>query len=307
MQFDAILERNRSFAAGRGRKPFPAPVPREVAFVACIDPRLDGVLQPALGLAEGEGVLIRAPGALVAPGSGLLRSIGVTAYLFAVEEVIVVGHASCRMAAFDTTAFIDTFRRRGVPREAFGSEDIRAWAGAVPDVRRGVLASVATIAAAPFLPKDLRVGGMLLDEETGALEVVARPGEVVRVEASLHEGAEVASPPAEHADADSPLPSTATGSTDSLHDAARSIVRSLAAVGAWREDLRRLRTDLARQRDPRARMTLLETFVGRAAAQSRDVAEVLGRLKREGAGVGKGSSRGGLLENLRRVLEEEGP
>ena len=78
-----------------------------------------------------------------------------------------MGHAACRMAAFDTAAFIEEFRRRGVPREAFGDENLRTWAGAIPSPRQGVLQSVATVREAPFVPKDVRVAGAVLDETTG--------------------------------------------------------------------------------------------------------------------------------------------
>jgi hypothetical protein len=83
------------------------------------------------------------------------------------------------MAAFDTGAFIEEFRRRGVPREAFGDEDLRAWAGAIASPRQGVLVSVAAVREAPFVPRDVRVGGVVLDEVSGELEVVVRPDQAI--------------------------------------------------------------------------------------------------------------------------------
>jgi hypothetical protein len=55
---------------------------------------------------------------------------------------------------FEANAFIDAFRRRGLSREAFGTQDLRVWAGAIASPRAGVLESVAAIHAASFLPKD---------------------------------------------------------------------------------------------------------------------------------------------------------
>jgi carbonic anhydrase len=175
---DQILERNQAFVRGRAPSPLPPPERMRLAVVACYDPRLDPLLLPSLGLAPGEAFLLRTAGALVQPGSASLRSLGLAVFMFGVTEVLVVGHAACRMAAFDSAAFIDSFRGRGVPREAFGNDDLRTWAGAIPSPRQGVLLSASNIQTAQFLPRDVTVAGVVLDEATGALEVVLRPGEI---------------------------------------------------------------------------------------------------------------------------------
>jgi len=179
MRFATILERNRRFVQGRARTPLPPSAPLPLIVVACHDPRLDPLLRPALGLADDEALILRAPAAGVAPESSTLRNLCVAVHMFDAEEVLVLGHTSCRMADFDTSAFIEAFRKRGVPREAFGSEDIRTWVGAIPDPRRGVLSSIAAITASPCLPRGLPVGGLVLDDETGGLEVVLKPGEAM--------------------------------------------------------------------------------------------------------------------------------
>jgi carbonic anhydrase len=103
--------------------------------------------------------------------------LALAVYMFGVGEVLVVGHTSCRMAAFSASSFIDAFRARGTPREAFGPADLRDWAGAIPDPRGGVRAAVATLRAAPCLPRDLIVAGLVLDDASGVLEVVVPPAE----------------------------------------------------------------------------------------------------------------------------------
>jgi carbonic anhydrase len=177
MLLDAILERNRAYLDGRERRAWP-PNPRvQLAVVACYDPRLDEMIPEAIGIQPGEAFVFRTAGAFLREGSASLRSLAMAIYFFDVNHVLVMGHRSCRMANFDTPGFIDAFRKRGVAREAFGSEDLRAWAGAIADPRRGVETTVANLRAAPFLPKDLSIAGVVLDDETGELEVVVRPGE----------------------------------------------------------------------------------------------------------------------------------
>ncbi len=194
MLLERILERNRAWVRERGAQPLPAVEPRELAVVACYDPSLDDLLLPALGLAPGEAFLFRSAGALVQAEGATRRSLALAVYMFGVEEIGVVGHSSCRMANFDAVAFIEAFRRRGVSREAFGPDDLRAWAGAMPSPRRGVELSVASILAAPFLPRDLTVWGAVLDDGNGLLEVVVPPGQAPALEAAP--AMEISAPPA---------------------------------------------------------------------------------------------------------------
>jgi carbonic anhydrase len=201
---DQILERNRAFVAGRQARPLPPPERMRLAVVACYDPRLDPLLLPALGLSPGDAFLLRTAGALVQPGSGSLRSLGLAVFMFGVTEVLIVGHAACRMAAFDSAWFIDAFRGRGVPREAFGPDDLRTWAGAIPSPRQGVLLSAANVAAAPFLPRDVSVAGAVLDEATGALQPVLSPGEIPAATAGVAPAPEA--PPAPEAAREAPRP-----------------------------------------------------------------------------------------------------
>jgi carbonic anhydrase len=172
-----ILERNRAFTLHRQPEPLPPAAAMALAVVTCFDPRLDPLLRPALGLAEDEGFFVRTAGALLTPGDRTMRALAVAVYLFEVRQVLVLGHSSCRMAAFDSGSFIDAFRRRGTPREAFGDDDLRSWAGAIASPHQGVLASAAAITEAAYLPRDLLVAGALLDDTTGEIRLVLGPEE----------------------------------------------------------------------------------------------------------------------------------
>ena len=318
MRLDEILERNRAFVRGRTAAPLQPPEDVPLAVLACYDPRLDGILGPALGLETGRAIVLRSAGAAVPPGGDPLRSLGLAVYLFGVTRCLVVGHTSCRMAAFESAAFIDAFRRRGVRREAFGAEDLRAWAGAIPDPRRGVIASVANLKAATILPRDLEVTGLLLDDASGALEVVAAtdsrglaeptmfaeaarqapepvPAALKPVPASATQ--KPGSPPASHAPAARP---------DPVPEAAHSLGRLLSAA-RWRDDLTRLRADLDRQRDPFYQVAMVESFIRKAAADSRAVGEAFDRLKREAFPAGRRPGPHEVVDLFRRASREVEP
>ena len=194
MFLDEVLQRNRQFVAGRAPAPLGPPETIRLAVLACYDPRLDPLIRPALGLAPGEGFLLRTAGARLTAEGDPLRSFALAVYLFGVTETLVLGHTSCRMAAFDTAQFIEAFRRRGVQRATFGDRDLREWAGTIASPRRGVEDAVAVLAAAPNLPADLSIAGLVLDDATGALEVIVRPEEAARRRQSAASSAPSASP-----------------------------------------------------------------------------------------------------------------
>jgi carbonic anhydrase len=321
MAFDEILERNLAFVAGREPVPLPPPERLGLAVVACYDPRLDPLLLPALGLKPGEAFLLRTAGALVQPGSASLRSLGLAVFMFGVTEVLIVGHAACRMASFQSSSFIEAFRGRGVPREAFGHEDLRTWAGAIPSPRQGVLLSAANIRAAPFLPRDVSVAGVVLDEPTGALEVVLRPGELpgagtappemaallgANPEAELE--AAFAGPPPEEpappAAAPPARPGPVPAAADPLAQSVDAFVATLRARAHWRDALRRLRVELDKPGSPLAKVRMLESFARQAGGEAQDVVEAFERVKRQATGAGRTIEAREAAELLRQLTRK---
>lgn len=304
MLLDDLLQRNRAFVQGRAPKPLPAAESVSLAIVACFDPRLDALLRPALGLRDGEGFMLRTAGAVLAPGSHTLRSLAVAVYLFGVQQVLIVGHSSCKMASFPTGQLIDGFRRRGVSREAFGDDDLRAWAGAIATPRAGVLGTASAIAGAAFLPRDLKVAGAVLDDTSGALEMVLRPGDSLpaRIRGGVEPpppgnnavAKEPEAPPATpRAEAEAPaagVPPIPTGPqipADALHPALGPLhlaVERLAAGGKI-GDLRRLQKAVETEVYPTHKLALLKRFVQRAAAESPEVREAFGLLERQMKGA----------------------
>jgi len=334
MQLDEILERNQEFVRGRTPRPLPPAAAVPLAVVGCYDPRLDDLLRPALGVGPGEAILLRAAGARLAPGGDPLRSLGLAAFLFGIAEIVVVGHTSCRMAMFDVNAFIEAFRRRGLTRDAFGPEDLRAWAGAIASPRAGVLESVAAIHSAPFMPKDIAVSGLILNDETGALEVVVRPGEVVVAATpapAMPEGpvssaapavepaavaparrdaapaAPAPSAPARAAEPDAPLAPRFDDRQINSPEV-RELLGSLGEMlqhiqwkGRWQGEVQTLRQELSRTANPFKRLQLLEDFYRRAAVESREVAAAYQELRRRAAGV-KAAATPQTLSDILRVL-----
>ncbi len=285
MQLDEILARNRDFVHDRKARPLPAADKVDLAVVACYDPRLDELLLPALGLGPGRAIVVRTAGALVQPNGAALRTLALATFMFGVTGVIVVGHTSCRMATFDALAFIDAFRRRNVPREAFGAEDLRAWAGAIADPKRGVQQSVANILAASVLPKDLQVAGLVLNDAAGSLEVVSRPGEIPAAAATAAAGPAPEPAPSGGGPEIAPTPAPTTAAPQAPQDplvaALSTFLQTLESKAGLGRELERLRAEMERHPNPLVKFSLLEEFVRRAAADSQEVAGAYARLRSE--------------------------
>lgn len=301
MLLDGILEHNRGFVRGRTVSPLPPPETLRLAVVACYDPRLDAILPAALGISPQKTFFLRAAGTVVRAEGDPLRSLALAVYMFGVNEILVVGHTSCRMAAFENTSFIEAFRARGVRREAFGPTDLREWAGAIPDPRRGVQASVAAIASAPFLPGDLTLAGLVLDDASGALEVVVQPG--ARIASSPMPSTEPepahATPPPLAAPAPAPAPAELPPAMQHEADAVRAFISSLES-SAWRDELQRMREELEASRSPVARLILVEKFLKRSAGNAREVAAAFERLKTETGAAGRASEVERVIDLFRR-------
>jgi carbonic anhydrase len=166
-----IGEANKSFLAGSPRfldadgDPF--------VVVACIDPRLTGFLEPALGLPRNRAAVIRTAGNQLSERTlDALRSIAVALYVKHAREIVIVGHTDCSMAAFSATEVSDSFRKAGIPRSAFGNEDLRAWFGAYASIRDNLTGSIGYLRKSGLVPPDIRIHGVILDTNQGSIEVV---------------------------------------------------------------------------------------------------------------------------------------
>jgi len=148
--------------------------------VACIDPRLTGFLEPALGLPRNRATVIRTAGnQLSARTLDALRSIAVALYVKKAREIVIVGHTDCGMAGFSVAEVTDNFRNAGIARSAFGDEDLRTWFGAFASVRDNVLGSIEYLRKSGLISRDVKTHGLILDTSQGTIEVVV-DGDLIR-------------------------------------------------------------------------------------------------------------------------------
>ncbi len=176
---EEIKEANRSFLAG---SPLQLAEGDRFVVLTCIDPRLTGFLEPALGLSRHRALVVRTAGNQVSDScNDALRSIAAAVYVKGGKEILVVGHSDCAMSRFSATDVIESFRKAGVPRSAFGDGDLRAWFAAFHDVKANVIRSVEYLRKCGMFPANFKIHGLMLDSQNGKLEVV-RDGDSIKTE-----------------------------------------------------------------------------------------------------------------------------
>jgi len=129
-------------------------------------------------LRNGDATLIKSAGAVVAhPFGSLMRSILVSVYEQGANEVFVVGHLECGMTGLNPDRVLEKAEARGISREVMDTIrnsgiNLSRWLSGFDHVREGVVGSVQTIRNHPLIPKSVHVHGLIMDPETGKLEVI---------------------------------------------------------------------------------------------------------------------------------------
>ncbi len=177
-----ILEHNRGFVARREYEPFLTDVfpNKKLVVVTCMDTRLVELLPCAMNLRNGDVKIIKTAGGVVAhPFGSVMRSILVAIYALEATEVAVVGHHGCGMTNLNCERILEKARERGVSNDVLATLehagiDLPQWLRGFERVEDAVRQSVEMIRNHPLLPRTLPVHGLVMDPETGKLDVVVQ-------------------------------------------------------------------------------------------------------------------------------------
>lgn len=136
------------------------------------------LLPKALGLKNGDAKMIKNAGGIISvPFGSVMRSLLIAIYELGVEEIMVIGHTDCGVSHTDSIQMIEHMKERGVRQEAidlmhYCGIDFERWLAGFDTVEGSVAESVGIIVNHPLVPKDVRVGGYIMDSTTGALSFV---------------------------------------------------------------------------------------------------------------------------------------
>ncbi|EGO62175.1 beta-class carbonic anhydrase [Acetonema longum] len=143
---------------------------RQIALITCMDTRLVGFLEEALGIQRGDAVIIKLAGAVA--GNSLdaaLRSLMLAIYELDVKEIIVVGHHDCGALQTSPHRLKDSMRLQGIEAnwiEQF-EHSILSWLDDLTEVESEVLKLVGALRQNPLIPSTVRIHGLLIDPVRG--------------------------------------------------------------------------------------------------------------------------------------------
>lgn len=173
---DRILSYNREFVENEEYHEYKATkYPRmKTAIISCMDARLVHLLPAALGLDDGDVVLIKnAGGRVTDPFGETMRSMLVAIYELGVEDIMIVGHTDCGAQKISAESMIGHMLDHGIPEDTIRrleeDVDLDRWLAGFKTNEDDVHATYRALREHPLLPSDVRIHGFVIDVVTGEL------------------------------------------------------------------------------------------------------------------------------------------
>ncbi len=151
---------------------------KKIAVLTCMDARLTQLLPAALNFKNGDVKIIKNAGALIShPFGSVMRSLLIAIYDLDVEKILVIGHYDCGVQSVNPKEITEKMLKRGVSQEdmdfmEYMGCDVNEWFKGFEDPAISVKETVNLIKKHPLIPKDVFVGGYLMDPDTGRLDEV---------------------------------------------------------------------------------------------------------------------------------------
>lgn len=182
-----ILAHNTSFVDNKEYEPYiTSKYPnKRLVIVSCMDTRLVELLPKAMNFRNGDVKIIKSAGAVVSnPFGGLMRSILVAVYELKADEVYVIGHYDCGMSQVDADSVLEHMVERGVNPEKielleYAGIDLKKWLHGFGDIKTSVQKSVDQIRNHPLMLQSVPVHGLVIDPNTGRLDLITDGNETL--------------------------------------------------------------------------------------------------------------------------------
>jgi carbonic anhydrase len=177
---EGILDFNKKFVEDKQYEPFSTTKfpDKRIVILTCMDTRLVELLQEAINVKNGDIKIVKNAGAIVKhPFGSIMRSLLVAVYELQADEVLVIGHHDCGMSALNSDKILDTMKSRGITEETlntltYSGIDLEKWFTGFSSVEESVSHSVDVIKQHPLLVNDVPVHGLVINPETGKLDLV---------------------------------------------------------------------------------------------------------------------------------------
>lgn len=175
-----VLAFNEQFVSGEEYKQYEtSKVPSMKAVIlTCMDTRLVELSSKALGFKNGDIKIVKNAGATIThPYGATMRSLLVGIYALGADEIFIMGHKDCGMGNLDVDTVISTMKSRGIKEEVIktiehSGIDLNHFLEGFKDVNENVRHNIELVYNHPLFDKKVPVHGLVIDPETGALELI---------------------------------------------------------------------------------------------------------------------------------------
>lgn len=175
-----ILKFNKSFVENKEYEKYNTTKypDKEIAIISCMDTRLTELLPKALNLKNGDAKFIKNAGGLVVhPFGSAMRSLLVCIYEFDIKEIFVIGHYDCGISTINADKVVEKMLAKGIEQNTLdiitnSGIQLKKWLHGFDCVEESVKENVEKIKNHPLVPKDIAVHGLIMDPETGRVDVV---------------------------------------------------------------------------------------------------------------------------------------
>lgn len=171
MMLDEVLENNKEFVKDFEGEELSHHPQKKLAILTCMDTRLTGFLEPALGIERGSAKIVKNAGNTIV-GEDAIRSLAVAVYALGAEEIMVIGHTNCGMVGTDTKKLENAMKERGITDEAIAQYDLAEWIGELSSEEENVVETVETIKNHPLISNEIPIHGLMIDIVSGELDVL---------------------------------------------------------------------------------------------------------------------------------------
>lgn len=174
-----IMEHNKKFVENKEYTPFETSKSpdRKIAILTCMDTRLIELLPQALNIKNGDAKIIKNAGGIVThPFGSVMRSLIVGVYKLGIKEIYVIPHYDCGVCNMDTSNIKDLMKEKGVSERDIqivenSGVNIENWLHGFDDINESLAKSVSLIKNHPLMPRDIPVHGMIIDPQTGRIDL----------------------------------------------------------------------------------------------------------------------------------------
>lgn len=177
---EEILKFNREFVVNKEYKKYNTTKypDKKIAILSCMDTRLTELLPKALDLKNGDAKIIKnAGGTVIHPFGSAMRSLLICIYEFDIKEIFIIGHYDCGISSMNTDKLIKKMIDQGIDIKTLDTLSragikVKQWLHGFDCVEESVKESVAKVRNHPLMPDNVAIHGLIMDPETGRLDVV---------------------------------------------------------------------------------------------------------------------------------------